>query len=196
MGLYPRNARIANWLRGDGSTGAPAVRLCQIAKYHEHPVLGSSITIHSTLTCGEAIVTVTTGFTQPDVPRNLISTGNAGANEVIRVNGLDAGGDAIYEDFTLNGATPVVGAKAFKTVTSIVTPIGTHTVAIICGDVLGLGHKLANVLSIISKGFNGATDAGTITYSTSVLASNTFAPAGTLDGTKSVEVRYFVEPSA
>ena len=189
MSWYPHNP-----LAGQKIQGAAGTAPCDesfIAHEAITAVLGSTKTIHATLTCGETAVDVTTAITQPDVPRNLIVTGNAGATEKITITGTDAAGGTISEDFTMSGATPQVGAKAFKTVTNIHTPIGTHTAAIICGDVLGLINKLA-ANTMLLKLFNNATDNGTVAVSATVLASNTYAPAGTLDGTKVVDLYYIV----
>jgi hypothetical protein len=190
MGWFPFNPNIGRWIQGFNSSTFLS-RLKVVAEYHQKPVLGSTKTVHATLTCGEAIVTTTTAITQPDVPRNLVLTGNVGANEVVRANGLNAAGVAFYEDFTLNATTPIVGAKAFKTVVSIVTPIGTHTVDIVCGNVLGLAHKLAYDSALLKR-FDNGTDTGTLAVSATVLESNTFAPSGTLNGSKYVDLAYLV----
>jgi hypothetical protein len=186
---YPHNPSAGQ--RIQGVAGTTPCDEAFIAHESIKAVLGSTKTVHATLTCGEAVVTTTAAITQPDVPRNLVMTGNAGANEVITANGLNAAGAAITEDFTLSGTTPIVGAKAFKTVTSIVTPIGTHTVAIVCGNVLGLINKLAADTFLLKK-FDNATDAGTVAVSATALESNTYALAGTLNGTKLVDLYYIV----
>lgn len=190
MALYPINTGIQQYAQG-ASAIAMLTLLKHAVQYHQKPVLGATKTVHATLTCGEAAVTVSTGFTQPDVPRNLVMTGNTGADEVITANGLDAAGAVITEDFTLSGATPQVGTKAFRTVTSIVTPIGTHTVAIVCGNVLGLPHKLL-LPTVLFKLFDGSAESGTLATSATVLALNTYAPAGTLNGAKYVDLIYLV----
>lgn len=191
MGFFPFNPNVVRWAQGLNSDTFRSQLMAGV-KYHQKPVLGSTKTVHATLTCGAAIVTVTTALTQPDVPRNLVLTGNAGADEVVTVNGLNAAGVAMNEEFTLSGTTPIVGTKAIKTVVSIVTPIGTHTVAIVCGNVLGLGNKVASAGHLFMKEFNGSVDAGTLVASSTVLESNTYAPAGTLDGAKYVDLLYFV----
>lgn len=186
---YPHNPSAGQKIQG--VAGTTPCDEAFIAHESIKAVLGSTKTIHATLTCGEAAVDVATAITQPDVARNLVVTGNAGANEKITITGTNLAGATITEDFTLSGATPQTGAKAFKTVTNIHTPIGTHTAAIICGDVLGLINKIDGALMVKSN-FNKATDAGTLATSTTALESNTYAPAGTLDGTKLVDLYYLV----
>src|SRR5213076_106096 len=57
-----------------------------------------------------------------DYPRNVVAVASGAATSVVVVNGLDFNGYAISESFTLNGATPVVGKKAFSKVTNVVLP--------------------------------------------------------------------------
>lgn len=198
MSLYPRNGRAAGFVQGDGAAGGPHVRQSFMAKYHEHPVLGETLVPLATVTLTTPVVHVasTAFLVQPDVPRNIVLTGNAGANEVVTVHGIDAGGGVISEALTLNAAVAVPGAKAFKQFTSVTYAAGSHTCAFTLGDILGLGHKLSSALDVIQNNFNLADDAGTIAVSATVLASNTFAVAGTLDGTKPVDIRYYVDPAS
>ena len=59
--------------------------------------------------------------------------------------GTNIADQAISEELTINGSTPVLGAKAFKTVTSIVLPVkaGTETVDVGWGDKLGVPYLFA-----------------------------------------------------
>lgn len=192
MGFYPINTRIQQYVQG--ATPTALVELLKHAvQYHQKPVLGSTKVPLATvtLTADPVLAPSTTFLVQPDVPRNIILTGNAGANEVIRVNGTDAGGATIYEDFTLSDTTPQVGAKAFKSFTSVVYPTGTHTCAFVLGNVLGLPHILL-LPTILFKCFDGSVESGTLATSATVLALNTYAPAGTLNGSKYVDLIYLV----
>jgi len=191
MALFPVNPNIVRWVQG----ATPATFRSQYmtaVRYHQKPALGSSITVHATITLSGSTQVITTDITNPDVPRNLVLTGNTGATEVITVNGKDAGGNTISENFTLNGTASVVGAKAFGTVTDITCPTGSHTFVVTCGNVLGLGNKIANAAFVLVKLFNGSTDSGTVAVSSTALESNTYAPAGTLDGAKYVDLIYLV----
>ena len=77
-------------------------------------------------TDADALV-VTTGFTQPDQPRNLtISTGGTtadGAGCVVTINGTNFLGGTISEDFTITDNQTIfqttTGSQAFKTITNI-----------------------------------------------------------------------------
>lgn len=73
---------------------------------------------------------ITTGITNPAVPRNVKVDGNAsGINNVVKVWGTNFAGAAISEEITPNGETAVAGALAFKTITKIDLPVADHTEA-------------------------------------------------------------------
>src|SRR5690349_8277539 len=80
--------------------------------------------------------------------RNLTMVCSSAGTNVIRMRGYDWLGQAMREDFTLNGTTTVQGNKAFKFVTSaeIVTGTGSTTVNIGYGDRLGLPFKAKKVM--------------------------------------------------
>jgi hypothetical protein len=86
-----------------------------------------------------------------------------------------------------------VGALAFKSFTSFVYPAGTHTCAFVCGSVLGLVHLLKYGIPLSKFSLGSSVDAGTLATSATVLASNTYTPAGALDGTKAVDLWYAVD---
>lgn len=77
-----------------------------------------------------AAQSITTGITNPAVPRNVKVDGNAsGINNVVKVWGTDMAGAEISEEITPNGTTAVAGALAFKTITKIDLPVEDHTAA-------------------------------------------------------------------
>jgi hypothetical protein len=137
----------------------------------------------ATASTGSPLV-ITTGLTQPDVPRNITATsaGTAGDIKAIQVvvAGTDINGQAITETlpaFTVDSATTVVGSKAFRTVTSVTIPAhdGTGaTTAIGVGDKLGLPDYLSrnSVIAAYLAGVKEGT-APTVTTSTSSLSNNT-----------------------
>lgn len=191
MGWYPFNPNAFRTIK------VTAGALDQSFVAHEHIVaaLGATLSPLATVTLTTPVVHAasTTFLVQPDVPRNIILTGNAGANEVVTVNGKAADGvTAVQEVFTLNAATPQVGAKAFKTLTSVTYAAGTHTCAFVFGDVLGLHAKLSGSNIKIAWNFDNSIDAGTLATSATVLASNTYTSAGALNGTKPVDLFYLV----
>jgi len=73
---------------------------------------------------------ITTGLTNPAVPRNVKVDGNAsGINNVVKVWGTNFAGAAISEEITPNGTTAVAGNLAFKTITKVDLPVEDHTAA-------------------------------------------------------------------
>lgn len=145
---------------------------------------------------------ITTGITNPAVPRNVTATagGTAGDIKAIQViiAGTDYDGNAISETlpaFTVNTAGSVVGSKAFKTITSITIPAhdGTGaTTEIGWGDKLGLPDKLTDntVLFAFLNHVREGT-APTVAVSSSAISGNTVNLNSALDGTQ-VDVYYLV----
>jgi hypothetical protein len=84
-----------------------------------------------TVTLGAAAqAAITTGITNPAVPRGLSIVGNvAGVAGNVVITGTNYDGEEIDETLALNGTTTVNGAKAFKSVTNIAAPAQTHTPA-------------------------------------------------------------------
>jgi hypothetical protein len=73
---------------------------------------------------------ITTGLTNPAVPRNVKVKGNAsGINNVVKVWGTNFAGAAISEEITPNGTNAVAGNLAFKTITKVDLPVEDHTAA-------------------------------------------------------------------
>lgn len=105
-----------------------------------------------------AVQTITTFLNDMPYARNITVVASAAATTKITIHGTNLADDPISEELTLNGTTPVVGAKAFKTITSIVLPIktGTETVDIGWGEKLGLPFMMA------AKPLAFATDDGVI----------------------------------
>jgi hypothetical protein len=79
------------------------------------------------------------GVVTLDVPRNVIAASGGADTAVITVTGTDEYGVAMSEAITLNGATPVNGKKAFKTITAVASSATTSNGFFLGnGDVLGL----------------------------------------------------------
>lgn len=79
---------------------------------------------------GAEIATVTTGLTNPAVPRNVkVDCSKAGITSDVVVNGTNFAGDAISETIALNGLTANAGTLAFASVTSVELPARTNAPA-------------------------------------------------------------------
>ena len=148
--------------------------------------------IHSAIVDTGAQQIITTGITNPSVPRNITATagGTAGDIKAIQViiEGTNYADEVITETlpaFTVDTAGTVTGNKAFKTVTNITIPAhdGTGaTTAIGFGEKLGLPYKLVHntVLAAYLNNVKEAT-APTVTTSATALESNTIDLDSALD---------------
>lgn len=102
-----------------------------LAHYHidaEDAPAASSDGVHAAMNLGAAVQAITTGITNPAVPRNIRIDGNvSGIDGVVKITGTNFAGEVITEDITANGTTAKDGLVAFKTVTKIDLPIQDHT---------------------------------------------------------------------
>ena len=149
---------------------------------------------HAAITSnGSTTVTTTTAFTQPVVARNLVITPGGTTASVkaasITVNGTNLEGQVISEAFAFaeNATAATTGAKAFKTVTSVVIPAqdgADATFTVTTGAKLGLPVKMASNQVFMAK-FGTTHDSAlpTVAFSSTALESNTATFATTLDGT-------------
>lgn len=138
--------------------------------------------IHASVT--GAAQELTTGITNPLIPRNVTATagGTAASIKAVQViiEGTDYAGNVITETlpaFTVDTAGTVEGSKAFKTITKITIPAHDATSAttiIGWGDKLGLPYKLPhNTVQLAFVDNVKEATAPTVTTSATVLASNT-----------------------
>lgn len=177
-----------------GGTIIEGARKRGVSKSLGSPVLGSTTAVHAAVTDNGSPQTITTGITQPDVPRNVTATAGGTAGDIkaiqVTVAGTNDEGVAITETlpaFTVDTAGTVVGSKAFKTVTSITIPAhdGTGaTTAIGRGAKLGIGERLAR--NSVRAAYLGGTIEGTaptVAVSATALESNTVSLNSALNGT-------------
>ncbi len=92
--------------------------------------------------------TLTSFDQQPDVPRNLViipgdTTADVAAT-TLTVSGTNIAGASINETFVFsaNQTTAVTGAKAFKTVSSVVWPAGAEDSPFSASWSIGVGEKI------------------------------------------------------
>jgi len=166
-------------------------------KYTVAPTVGSATATKAAFALTASAQTgITAGITNPDVPRIVTVKGNAsGITGNVVVHGTNINDVVISDTIALNGASEVVGAKAFKTVTAIDYPaetnVGTDTVSIGRGVKIGFPAIISNTGLVIAKNFDGGVDAGTVTASTTVEGS-IYAVAGTMNGVKLVSLVFLV----
>lgn len=143
------------------------------------------------------------GSASLDVARTLQAvSANAGdTSQVLTVTGTDMYGAAVVEDITLNGTTPVFGAKAFKTVTSVVASAATAgDVTVGTSDALGLPYAIADAGDAFLANEAGANatigpivgaDTTSPATATTGEVRGTYNPTVVLDGSTSVKLYYF-----
>lgn len=129
---------------------------------------------------------------QPPCARNVTVTvaattaGDVKAAAIV-VTGTNLAGETITENFTPTADTPatLVGAKAFKTITSVAVPAqdgASVTVDVGFGQLIGLPYKLAKKRVLVTLNDGVVDTAPTLTISESALESNTVDFNGSLDG--------------
>lgn len=139
-----------------------------------------------------------TGTIADKYGRTLSIVGSGATTASVSAVGLDYLGQPVMETFTLNGATPVAGKKAFKTVSAIVvnTTTGATTVNLGTGAGLGLPYK---ALRAEWETANGAiVTAGTLTApvltdpqtATAGDPRGTYAPTTTMNGTNIITAAF------
>lgn len=170
------------------SPASGTVANAPIVKYVTTPAVGTATYVHAAIALTDATQTITTSITNPDFPRIVTVKGNAsGITGNVVITGTDINDDALTDTIALNGATEVLGAKAFKTVTSIALPVevhaGTDTVSVGVGNKIGFPIAIPNASLVLAKSFDGSVDSSTITAGTTAAASLA-AVAGTFNGTK------------
>ena len=109
---------------------------------------------------------------------------SAAGTPVVNINGFDYLGQAMTENITGNGTTPVLGKKAFMRVTEIIVASGvTGTIDVGTTDVLGLPYKSHGITKEIADGSNQS--AGTFVQGvlTDPQTATTGDPRGTYNPT-------------
>jgi len=119
-------------------------------------VAASAAGVLAATNLGAAVQTITTGLTNPAVPRALSIVGNvSGITGNVVITGTNYARETITETIALNGTTTVHGAKAFKTVTSVTLPVQVHTpvaqveTATAAGTVTTAGNAAVTVTSVL-----------------------------------------------
>lgn len=158
------------------------------------PALGTNTAVHAAVTLTASAQTVTTGFTNPDVPRAVLVKGNAsGIAGNVLVYGKDVNGNNRVESIALSGSSAVAGKVPFATVYKVVLPAKTNvsgdTVSIGTTDKLGLMHPIlvsGDIKLLKADGVAEAVAATDADYST-------LTPTTALDGSTLFEVVYLTK---
>lgn len=150
--------------------------------------------------------TITSGITQPDVPRALsVTVGGTAGNVLdsgIVITGLNVEGKTITETFktTANSTGIINGAKAFMTVTSIFWPaqLGTAaTITVGTQNKLGVYHRLWPNNTTVKVATSTAISTAptfdgvpTVTADITYIENNLVSPLTAPDGTKFIYIMY------
>lgn len=110
--------------------------------------------VHASMAGAATKQTITSGITNPDVPRVLaITIGGSGySSDSIVINGVNVEGKAISDTIAYTTNAQVIGSLVFKRVTSIVIPSTSGTSMTLTIDTtarLGLNHRLVPNYSTI-----------------------------------------------
>ena len=193
MGLAPYQYDYGQVLSTDVA-GVTADRgfVANLAWTAEETAAASATGVHAAITgSASAVTTVTTGITNPPCARNLTVTPGGTTTDVatgdVTITGTNINGETITEAFAFlaNATDPTVGAKAFKTVTSIAIPQqdgAAATFAIGTGQLIGLPYKLSKKRVLVTLNDGVVDTAPALTISASALESNTVDFNGSLDG--------------
>jgi hypothetical protein len=139
-------------------TGTLAVVSGRIASrlFSVGPVAAKGTTDVHALIDTTAITATSTGFTNPDVPRNLRVTKAASWDGgTVTITGTNQFDEVISETFSALGAGLEVGTKIFKTVTSSLHSIaldGGNGYSIGTGDLVGLPVQVVNTVGFLWVG--------------------------------------------
>lgn len=125
--------------------------------------------------------------------RNVTVVASGAATSTVTVSGRDYLGQAVTELLTLNGATPVVGLKAFKWIDSVAfgATAGT-TINLGFGTKLGLPYRMSNVMEETANGAEatvGTFVAGVLTDPQTNATGDprgTYIPSTTMNGSNRI----------
>jgi hypothetical protein len=142
--------------------------------------------------------TEVTEFLNPmPCPRNVtvVASASTGENAKVIVYGTNIANQPISEEFVLTGTTPVVGNKAFKTITKIVLPIaaGSEVIDVGWGDKLGLPYMLSSKPLVFAlQGGALETTAPTLSIDADEVEKNTIDLNSALHDEKTVDIFLFL----
>lgn len=204
MSLYPENPRVARTYqtRVTGLFNSVA-RIAKFRLSAAQAAAASTTGVHAAVTDNGSQQVITTAITNPPAARNVSATAGGTAGDIKAIQVIVAGtnikGEAITETlpaFTVDTAGTVLGAKAFKTVTSITIPAhdGTGaTTAVGFGDKIGLPDLLPYGNTVLAAAVGGTREATapTVVADDDEIEKNTVDPNSALAGTV-VDIWYLV----
>jgi hypothetical protein len=164
-------------------------------------VIAQDMTVAATLTTFAATYLPATEGMMGRYGRMLQVAGSGATTGTVTIKGRDYLGQSMVEQFTLNGATPVLGGKAFRYVDSV-TYTATASINLLVGTQASLGIPYrAQTTAITNEMINGGTaTAGAIVVgSTATQTATTADPRGKYtpnsapNGTNTYTLMYFAD---
>jgi hypothetical protein len=177
---------------------ANALPIASVVHYQVAPDAVSATAVHAAIALTDEVQEITTGITDPDLPRTVTVKGNAsGITGNVVITGTNIADEEITDTIALNGSSEVEGVKAFKTVTQIDLPVevhaGTDTVSVGIAKKIGMPHIVDNAALVLVKLFDGSADSGSLAVDADEIEKNLFAVNGTPNGSKLLDLYYVVE---
>ncbi len=190
MSLFPFNPFVGQKMQSNaGANSMPDMAFLAHLNLGSPAAASQTNVLAATTLANGSTTVVTTGITNPDVPRAVQLKGNqASVTGNVVVVGTDFGGNAITDTIASNGTNAVAGTKAFKTITQITLPArgaAGDTISLGSIEVLGLPYKLAeNTVLATYLAHTKEGTAPTVAVSASALESNTIDLNSALNGTQ------------
>jgi len=173
------------------------------------PVAASStrlVNANAGVTTTATAVSITSIALQPDVPRNLVITPGTSTADIgtctITVTGKNIFGATITETFAsvADTATPIVGNKAFKSVSSIAMPAACEDYPFAATWSIGVGEKigLKNCMDSSGDWFHSSVSGvkesteATLAFDVDEVEKNTADFNGTMNGSAAF-IGYFMQ---
>lgn len=205
MSLYKTQKPSRATFGDDGALGKKGiVSAAFVAQDLRRPIAADDDVVLADTAIAAGGQTISTGFTNPDVPRNLTVTVGGTAGDIsagnITVTGHNVEGKVITEDFetTADTAETITGQLAFADVTSVEVPAQDGagvTVSVGVGDALGIG--LRNLSSSDARVYinDGGTESlevpASTNYSSSLVEENTVTTTTALNGDRYFRIYVF-----
>jgi hypothetical protein len=132
--------------------------------------------------------------------QNVTVVASGAATSTVTVHGFDCHGQPMSEQLTLNGTTPVVGVKAFKSIAEVeFGATGATTIDLGWGSKLGVPYRITHCLGEQADGVAAA--AGTVVAGvrtdpqtvTTVDPRGCYTPTTTANGSKRLKAFFLLD---
>lgn len=144
----------------------------------------STTYVHAAITGTGAEQEITTGITNPDIPRNISITNSANSTGNVTIEGINAKGNSVSENITIVTGGTAYGNVAFVTVSKIIIPatvVNPDTIEIGIGDKLGLSNIVYETGDVYKVKVNNADTTGQFNMANDVDTTNDTLDMSSLD---------------